>query len=242
MAQAFDVAMGHHEEPQVAAHLLASIPHGTFVECFHPDRDPIWWNLVANRPPLVDGRLQLTDAPGLGWELDPEYIEHHRVPRRLGSAREDHGAGAGPATGAMREVAAARGRGDVLRLARALGPPGREPGDARARHGGRRRLGYEPDLLAQSLRRRATQHRRLRGRRHLEPAARRDRARRGDDAAAGAGYSMLLTNSENDPERDARHARLLLQRRVDGLLLSLAAEDDPGRSRTLEQMRTSRSC
>ena len=31
-------------------HLLASIPHGTFVECFHPDRDPIWWNLIANRP------------------------------------------------------------------------------------------------------------------------------------------------------------------------------------------------
>ena len=59
MALAFDVEMGHHEEPQVAAHLLASIPHGTFVECFHPDRDPIWWNLIANRPPLVDGMLEL---------------------------------------------------------------------------------------------------------------------------------------------------------------------------------------
>ena len=65
--------------PQVAAHLLASIPHGTVVECFHPDRDPIWWNLVANRPPLVDGMLELPDAPGLGWELDPDYIEAHRV-------------------------------------------------------------------------------------------------------------------------------------------------------------------
>ena len=82
MAQAFDVLMGHHEEPQVAAHLLASIPHGTFVECFHPDRDPVWWNLVANRPPLVDGTIELSGAPGLGWELDAEYIEHHRVTRR----------------------------------------------------------------------------------------------------------------------------------------------------------------
>jgi D-galactarolactone cycloisomerase len=79
MARAFDVLMGHHEEPQVAAHLLASIPHGTFVECFHPDRDPIWWNLVANRPPLVDGRIELTAAAGLGWELDPEYIDRYRV-------------------------------------------------------------------------------------------------------------------------------------------------------------------
>lgn len=79
IASSFDVRMGHHEEPQVAAHLVASIPHGTVCECFHPDRDPIWWNLVANRPELVDGILELSDAPGLGWELDLEYIESHRV-------------------------------------------------------------------------------------------------------------------------------------------------------------------
>jgi D-galactarolactone cycloisomerase len=81
MALAFDVAMGHHEEPQVASHLLASVPHGTFVECFHPDRDPVWWNLVANRPALADGCLVLTDRPGFGWELDLEYVERHRVTR-----------------------------------------------------------------------------------------------------------------------------------------------------------------
>jgi L-alanine-DL-glutamate epimerase-like enolase superfamily enzyme len=79
IALAYDVAMGHHEEPQVASHLLASIPNGRYVECFHPDRDPIWWNLVANRPQLDSGWLDLPHAPGLGWELDPEYIEHHRV-------------------------------------------------------------------------------------------------------------------------------------------------------------------
>ena len=79
MALSFDVAMGHHEEPQVAAHLLAAIPHGTYVECFHPDRDPIWWNLVANRPALSAGELALPDGPGFGWELDPDYIERHRV-------------------------------------------------------------------------------------------------------------------------------------------------------------------
>jgi L-alanine-DL-glutamate epimerase-like enolase superfamily enzyme len=78
-AQLVGVAMAHHEEPQVAAHLLASIPHGTYVECFHPDRDPIWWNLVANRPQLVDGMIELPDAPGLGWELDLEYLEAHSL-------------------------------------------------------------------------------------------------------------------------------------------------------------------
>jgi D-galactarolactone cycloisomerase len=79
MALSYDVAMGHHEEPQVASHLLCSISNGTFVECFHPDRDPIWWNLVANRPPLVDGCITLTERPGLGWELDEDYIARHRV-------------------------------------------------------------------------------------------------------------------------------------------------------------------
>jgi D-galactarolactone cycloisomerase len=80
MSQAFDVAMGHHEEPQVASHLLAAVPNGTYAECFHPDRDPVWWNLIANRPPLVDGEIALPHRPGLGWELDLDYVERYRVP------------------------------------------------------------------------------------------------------------------------------------------------------------------
>jgi D-galactarolactone cycloisomerase len=79
IAHGFDVMMTHHEEPQVASHLLASIPHGGYVECFHPDRDPIWWGLIANRPQLRDGMLELSDAPGLGWELDVDYIDRYRV-------------------------------------------------------------------------------------------------------------------------------------------------------------------
>jgi L-alanine-DL-glutamate epimerase-like enolase superfamily enzyme len=81
MALSFDVRMAHHEEPQIASHLLSSIPHGTFVECFHPDRDPIWWNLIANRPALRDGHIELSSAPGLGWELDADYIDRHRLPQ-----------------------------------------------------------------------------------------------------------------------------------------------------------------
>ena len=81
-AVAFDVAMAHHEEPQIATHLLASIPHGTFLEVFSAERDPIWWNLVANRSPIVDGSMALPTAPGLGWELDADYIEAYRVSPR----------------------------------------------------------------------------------------------------------------------------------------------------------------
>lgn len=79
IAASYDVAMGHHEEPQVSTHLLASIPHGTYAECFHPDRDPFWWSLITNRPALDGGELTLSEAPGLGWELDWDYIRRHRL-------------------------------------------------------------------------------------------------------------------------------------------------------------------
>jgi L-alanine-DL-glutamate epimerase-like enolase superfamily enzyme len=79
VAWTYGVEMGHHEEPQVAAHLIASQPHGTFVECFHPDRDPFWWNLIANPPTYEGGELVLSDRPGLGWDLDWDYITFHTV-------------------------------------------------------------------------------------------------------------------------------------------------------------------
>lgn len=79
VAHLYSVQLAHHEEPQVAAHLLASQPHGTYVEVFHPNRDPIWWNLIRNRPQVHDGKLALPDRPGFGWELDEEFIARHRV-------------------------------------------------------------------------------------------------------------------------------------------------------------------
>ncbi len=81
LASAFDVQLGHHEEAQVAAHLLASQPHGTFVEAFSPARDPIFWQMIENRPSLVDGQFPLPDRPGLGWVLDEAFIERYRVDR-----------------------------------------------------------------------------------------------------------------------------------------------------------------
>jgi D-galactarolactone cycloisomerase len=80
IAHAYDVQMGHHEEPHVASHLLASQAHGTYAECFHPDRDPLWWNMVGGVR-LEGGQLVLPDAPGLGWELDWDYIQRHQVER-----------------------------------------------------------------------------------------------------------------------------------------------------------------
>ncbi len=81
LAYAYEVQVGHHEEAQVAAHLLASVPNGTYVEAFSPARDPIFWQMLANRPALVDGHFSLSDRPGLGWELDEGFIERYRADR-----------------------------------------------------------------------------------------------------------------------------------------------------------------
>lgn len=80
IAAAYDVSMAHHEEPQMSLHLLASIPHGTYVEFFTPQRDPMWHNLVANRPHPDGGYLHVPDRPGLGWELDEDFIRKYEVP------------------------------------------------------------------------------------------------------------------------------------------------------------------
>jgi D-galactarolactone cycloisomerase len=80
VSRLYNVELAHHEEPHVAAHMLASQPHGTYLEVFHPDRDPIWWRMIANRPQPIDGALALPTAPGLGWELDRDFIERYRVP------------------------------------------------------------------------------------------------------------------------------------------------------------------
>jgi D-galactarolactone cycloisomerase len=81
MAMSFGVEMGHHEEAQVASHLLASVPHGTYVEAFHPARDPIFWRMLGNRPELVEGTFRLPGQPGFGWELDQGFVDEFRADR-----------------------------------------------------------------------------------------------------------------------------------------------------------------
>ncbi|MCU1491348.1 MAG: mandelate racemase [Acidimicrobiaceae bacterium] len=79
MAMSFGVEMGHHEEGHLASHLLASMPNGTYAEAFHPERDPIFWRILGNRPELQDGLFKLPDGPGLGWELDEDFIAEFRA-------------------------------------------------------------------------------------------------------------------------------------------------------------------
>jgi D-galactarolactone cycloisomerase len=74
------VGMAHHEESQISRHLLAAVPHGTYVECFaDPERDPIWQTMWANRPAVKDGVIEVSPDPGFGLILDETMIRRYRV-------------------------------------------------------------------------------------------------------------------------------------------------------------------
>jgi L-alanine-DL-glutamate epimerase-like enolase superfamily enzyme len=80
MASSFNVQMAHHEESQVALHLLASIPHGLYVEIFpNIQRDPLWHELQVERPVIQGGYMYLPETPGLGIHLDKDVISRYRL-------------------------------------------------------------------------------------------------------------------------------------------------------------------
>jgi L-alanine-DL-glutamate epimerase-like enolase superfamily enzyme len=80
MAGMMNIGMAHHEEPQVALHLLASVPNGLYVEIFpDPERDPLWVELPAIHPRIEDGYMYLPQEPGFGIPLRLEIIERYRA-------------------------------------------------------------------------------------------------------------------------------------------------------------------
>ena len=83
LCAAFGVELGHHEEPQIAGHLLASVPRHTFVECFDEERDPFFWRLSDLATRFANGRFRVPDRPGFGIVLDWAYVERHAVDRRV---------------------------------------------------------------------------------------------------------------------------------------------------------------
>jgi D-arabinonate dehydratase len=80
MAGAFHVQMAHHEEPQIAVHLLASVPNTLYVEIFpNYERDPMWVDLPLNPPVIRDGYMEVPQGYGTGINLNPEIIEKYRI-------------------------------------------------------------------------------------------------------------------------------------------------------------------
>ena len=97
-------------------------------------------------------------------------------------------------------------------------------------------LGYEPDLLARSLRRGASHTvgfvlSSIDNPVHAQLVA-------GAEAVLREhGYALLLVDSENDPALDREHIRVLTARRADGLLMALASDQDARTHDVLRQRR-----
>jgi len=82
MARLFHIQMAHHEEPQIALHLLAAIPNSTYVEIFpNYARDPMWVDLPLEQPRIENGYMLLSDKPGWGIDLNQEIIDKYRADR-----------------------------------------------------------------------------------------------------------------------------------------------------------------
>lgn len=59
-------------------HWISTVPDGDLVEyCLRPS--PLMRKLVANLPPVIDGRVPVPTGPGLGIELDPAIEEEYTV-------------------------------------------------------------------------------------------------------------------------------------------------------------------
>src|SRR5580698_8819045 len=86
-----------------------------------------------------------------------------------------------------------------------------------------RELDYRPDMLAQGLRRGRTYSVGFTVSDIANPVLA-EMVTGAESQLRAHGYSLLLTNSEGNPELDVEHIELLERRRVDGLILALAEE------------------
>jgi len=96
-------------------------------------------------------------------------------------------------------------------------------------------LHYEPDILAQSLRRGSSWTIGFVIANIANPLFA-EIAIGAELALQKAGYAVLIANSLGAAERDIRQIRLLKQRRVDGFILSLADEEDPATVAELKRL------
>ncbi len=82
LCEAYHLPIAPHgaQFPDVNCHLVAAVPNGLMVPAC-PSCEPfqIWSKLYDSPFQVVDGQIAMTDKPGLGLELDWDFINRHRV-------------------------------------------------------------------------------------------------------------------------------------------------------------------
>jgi L-alanine-DL-glutamate epimerase-like enolase superfamily enzyme len=81
LAEAFHARIAPHGAsfPELNAHLVAAFRHGATVPATTPDQPPAVWGQLYQDFQIRDGRVQLTERPGLGLELDEAFLARYRV-------------------------------------------------------------------------------------------------------------------------------------------------------------------
>ncbi len=80
MASGFGVEMSVHQQPQMAAHLMAATPHGVKhgIEVYMRDMDPFFWEMIANQNSIENGIYRLPEGPGFGYVYDEKIVAKYR--------------------------------------------------------------------------------------------------------------------------------------------------------------------
>ena len=77
MAEAHHVYMAPHgaQYPEINCHLVAAVPNGLMVPAC-PDSEPyqVWSRMYGPGFEIADGQTVMTDKPGLGLELDQDFV------------------------------------------------------------------------------------------------------------------------------------------------------------------------
>jgi L-alanine-DL-glutamate epimerase-like enolase superfamily enzyme len=80
MAAGFGVEMSVHQQPQMAAHLMAATPYGLKhgIEVYMRDMDPFFWEMIANQNSIENGIYRLPEGPGFGYVYDEKIVAKYR--------------------------------------------------------------------------------------------------------------------------------------------------------------------
>ena len=79
LAQAHDLPIAPHGNPELHIHLAAALPNALFVEVARVSGDSLWDRFFPRRVQLVDGSIRPSDAHGFGIEPDEEALAAYRV-------------------------------------------------------------------------------------------------------------------------------------------------------------------
>jgi L-alanine-DL-glutamate epimerase-like enolase superfamily enzyme len=79
LAQAFDLPVAPHGNPEIHSQLAAALPNALMVEYARVSGDSLWEAFFPERLPLVDGAIVPSSAPGFGIELDEDALDATRV-------------------------------------------------------------------------------------------------------------------------------------------------------------------